>query len=148
MNAREIYSITCFQTTNNQISLEILCFDCILWHQIDSRPLVQYLMNLLRKSPLIMKRTMEPAGQQAHNQKCCKGAWWAGAKRKVLNLRLLFCGWAGSFWVCQTVSGLRELPLLHWAELQCRRRWMHACDRVEGSGGGRECCTCVIWSER
>lgn len=45
-----------------------------------------------------MKRTMEPAGQQAYNQKCCKGAWWAGTKRKALALRLL--------WVSRELSSL------------------------------------------
>ena len=55
MLGNSILSYVSFQTTNNQTSLDILSFEA---HQIDSRRLAQYLMDFLRISLLIMKRTM------------------------------------------------------------------------------------------
>lgn len=83
MLGNPILNYVSFQATNNQINLDILSFVCILVaHQIDSRLLAQYLIDFLRISLLIMKRTMEPAVLQAHNQKYGNWAWWAGSRQE------------------------------------------------------------------
>lgn len=84
MLGNSILNCVSFQTTNNQINLDILSFVCVLEaHQIDSRLPAQYSMDFLRISLLTMKRTIVTTKNMA------TGLGEQDWGRNVLILRLL-----------------------------------------------------------
>lgn len=86
-------------------------------------------MKLLRKSLPIMKRTAEPAGQRAHNQKHCDWAWWAGSEGEAHSGSRSVVG-----------RGLLSRPVPHQAQVS------FALGRAAVAQLGEECMCVGRWS--